>query len=97
MALCSYCAKPVQENQSGAYYLYGVGWFHLLCHVKWEQERHEEDKAEEKLTPVTDAVEILHKRYVGNDPKKLAALEEERRRADQEQEEYDRTGIDPYE
>ena len=45
----------------------------------------------------TDAVEILHRRFVGNDPKRLKALEEARREADKEQREFDRIGVDPYE
>lgn len=45
----------------------------------------------------SDAVKILHDRYVGDDPEKQKALDEERRRADEEQAEFDRTGVDPYE
>lgn len=47
--------------------------------------------------PTTDAVKILHDRYVGDDPARLAALEEARREADEEQAEFDKTGVDPHE
>ena len=50
-----------------------------------------------KRKPTTDAVEILLDRYIGDDPERLKALEEAREEADREQEEYDRTEIDPYE
>lgn len=50
-----------------------------------------------KKKGTTDAVEILDKLFVCGDPERLKAIEEERRRADQEQKEFDETGVDPYE
>ena len=49
-----------------------------------------------KRKPTTDAVKIFFDRYIGDDPERLKALEEAREEADREQEEYNRTGIDPY-
>jgi len=49
-----------------------------------------------KRKPTTDAVKIFFDRYSGDDPERLKALEEAREEADREQEEYNRTGIDPY-
>ena len=37
----------------------------------------------------TNAVEILHKRYIGDDPKRLASLAEERIKAKEEAHEQD--------
>lgn len=52
---------------------------------------------DQKKKGTTDAVKILHDLFIGDDPDRLKALEEARQEADREQEEYDRTGVDPYE